>query len=431
MVGKDFFPAQFQRLNRSGQEPRDYFPDGSAEVQCNEFSTETFKHHPVRVVHVAHTIAGGIASFFEEIAPYQNAAFGKSNVKFLIPSGSESHLPSIDPAQIITIAATSRKPGALLTFGRAANESIKQLKPDILHLHSSFAGALLRILVQTGPKKPCIIYCPHGWAFSMETSTLRKWIYAAVERVLARRTSLLLVNSESEHDLAISFGLPRAKVRTVKNGVCWTPAPNANGKTGPLSLAFIGRHDRQKGIDILLETIERFSLRHIHFHIVGESVLGAEHSDPPFARDNVTFHGWLSRVETMKLLHHVDGIVMPSRWDAAPIVAIEAMRAGVAIIGSNRGALPEIIQDGVGGYIFDINEADSLGRLLERIDADELRRLGMTARARWESEYDADRMNRLTVEAYESVLPVSARATKCCVVEQTDNVHVMPSNIGK
>jgi glycosyltransferase involved in cell wall biosynthesis len=362
---------------------------------------------PPRIVHVAETIAGGIASFFEEIAPYQNKAFGEQNVTFIIPAGSEVHLPSIAAAQIVTVPAGSRGLSALLSFGREATAAIRRLDPDIVHLHSSFAGAVVRLALRRRKGKPHVIYCPHGWAFAIETSGARKRVYAAIERWLTRRTDLVIANSETERQLAISFGLPAEKVRTVKNGIEWMPAPPARAATGPahrLRLAFIGRHDRQKGIDILLRTIERFGLSNIDFHIVGDSVLAGDRPAQTIAAPNVIFHGWLSRAETMELLRDVDGLVMPSRWDAAPIVAIEAMRAGVPVIGSDRGALPEIVQDGVGGLIFELDEADSLGRLLERIDADELRRLGKSARARWEVDYSSDRMNARTIEAYMDVL---------------------------
>jgi glycosyltransferase involved in cell wall biosynthesis len=365
------------------------------------------EQRPPRVVHVAQTIAGGIASFFEEIAPYQNDAFGKGNVTFVVPEGSEVHLPTIDRSQIVTFAATSRGPAALLSFGRAATKAVRQLAPDIVHLHSSFAGAVLRLSFGARKGKPRVIYCPHGWAFAMEISSTRKRIYAAVERWLTRRTDLVIANSETERQAAIAFGLPAEKIRTVKNGIQWTDTPQARPPAAAprrLQLAFIGRLDRQKGIDILLGAIERFSLQHIDFHIVGDSVLARSSSEQSTAGPNVIFHGWLSRADTMKLLGDVDGLVMPSRWDAAPIVAIEAMRAGVPVIGSDRGALPEIIRDGVGGLIFELDQPNSLGELLKRIDLDELRRLGVTARARWEADYSSDRMNELTVEAYFDVL---------------------------
>ena len=357
-----------------------------------------------RILHIAETIAGGIASFFEEIAPYQNEAFGKANVTFLIPSGSEHHLPRIDPAQILTFSPASRKPRGLTAFRRAGEEAIRRIRPDIVHLHSSFAGAVIRAFASRRPGAPRTIYCPHGWAFAMDNGGTKQRVYAAIERALARRTDLIITNSENERELAIHFGLAAEKIRTVKNGIAWSPAAMRPDRTGPLRIAFIGRHDRQKGIDILLDTIERFPLPDIHFDIVGERVIGAGDDNSRRDLDNVTWHGWLARTDTMKLLEDVDAVVMPSRWDAAPIVAIEAMRAGVPVIASDRGALPEIVRHGVGGYIFELDDPDSLGRLLQRLNRAELDRLGTSARTRWESDYVSEDMNRRTVEAYADVL---------------------------
>lgn len=389
------------RLYESEKHDRDR-PHAISVSDADDCVSET-GHEPIRVLHVAQSIAGGVASYFEELAAYQTKAFGKANVSFLIPSGSETHLPNIDPAQVLTFSRTSRRPGALLSFGRSASDAVRRLRPDVLHLHSSFAGAFVRPFLRSKGRKPRIIYSPHGWAFGMEVSRIRKLAYAAVERHLAARTDLILVNSGSEHGLAVRFGLPAQKLKMIENGIAWAPPADRRRGAERIRLAFIGRHDPQKGLDILLDAIERFSLPNMEFHIVGASIVGPAISGTP-ERSNVTFHGWLGRVEMVQLLHQVDALVMPSRWEAFGLVAIEAMRAGVAVIGSNRGALPEVIKHGVGGYIFDIDDPGSLGRLLQQLDPTELRRLGDSARSHWEREYVADRMNHLTRQAYASVL---------------------------
>jgi len=362
---------------------------------------------PIRVLHVAQSVAGGIASFFEEIAAHQSQMFGQENVTFLLPSGGERHLPGIAPTQLKQFGSSGRGPGPLLDFALTTIRTIGQLRPDIVHLHSSFAGAL-RVLIPRRRSSSKIVYCPHGWAFGMDVSRARKLTFAAVERRLAASTDLILVNSMSEHSLAVQYGLPPKKLRVVANGIAWAPLPRRDRSKGGISLAFIGRHDRQKGLDILLETIERFSLPHIRFHIVGESVLGAATGIASRPRANVTFHGWLDRPATLDLLRKVDAVVMPSRWEAFGLVAIEAMRAGVPVIASNRGALPEVVEHGIGGYIFDLDDSDSLGLLLGRLDPDELHRLGLSARARWESRFVADRMNLETEQAYRELLCPSA-----------------------
>lgn len=359
----------------------------------------------IRVLHVAQCVAGGVASYFEEIAADQSKAFGKANVTFLVPSGSEAHLSAIDPAQVLTFSDVSRRPAGLLRFGRSASDAARRLIPNVVHLHSSFAGAVVRALLPAGGRKPRIVYSPHGWAFSMQVSRLRKLAYAAVERHLAARTDAILVNSHCEHELALRFGLPAHKLKVVANGIAWA-APRRRHATADetISIAFIGRHDPQKGLDLLLDAIARFSLPDIQFHIVGASVVGHGSSRHIKTPANVTFHGWLSRPEMLRLLERMDAVVMPSRWEAFGLVAAEAMRAGVPVIASNRGALPEVVGHGVGGYVFDLDDRDALGRLLQSLDRSELRRLGKSARRRWEREFVADTMNGLLRETYASVL---------------------------
>lgn len=362
------------------------------------------RRQPLRVLHIAQSIAGGVASFLEEVAPYQSAAFGPDNVHFLIPAGSEGHLADVEPAQLLTFSPITRRPGALVDFARSADQAIRDFGPDIVHLHSSFAGAAVRLRRDWRKHGVRVIYCPHGWAFGMEISTATKRAYALIERVMARRTNLILCNSQAEFDLARAAGLPADKMRVVRNGIAWAPAPKRKRRSGPIRLGFIGRHDRQKGLDILLDTLCRFPLSKLRFDVIGDRVLGRDGGNgaPPPA--NMTFHGWLPRAQTLQLFDTIDALVMPSRWDAAPIVATEAMRAGVPVIASNRGGLPEIVQHNVGGYVFDLDDRDALGTLLERLDRAELVKLGASARDRWEAEYLSDRMNELTCEAYTDVM---------------------------
>jgi glycosyltransferase involved in cell wall biosynthesis len=364
---------------------------------------------PLRVLHIAETVAGGIASFLEEVVPHQVSAFGSENVRVAVPTCVEAHLPQIDPRQIISCGAGGRSPGKLLKFTTAAMRIIREYQPDVLHLHSSFAGATIRAATMLSGKasRPRIIYCPHGWSFGMDTRNAKKQLYAAVERRLAAVTDFILVVSQDEHDLAMRFGLPGEKTRVVRNGIAWAALPERKSKEDPIRIGFIGRHDRQKGLDILLDTIHRHRTDHLQFDIVGAGVLQQD-SRSALPPSNVTFHGWLKRAETLEVLNTFDALVMPSRWDAAPIVAIEAMRAGVPVIASNRGGLPEIVLDGVGGYVFDLDDPDALGRILESLTREDLKRLSATARTRWEKEYVADKMNRLTLSAYRDALAAPA-----------------------
>lgn len=359
---------------------------------------------PLRVLHVAQSIAGGVASFLDELAPYQSREWGAANIRFLVPEGSAHHLERVAPAQVATFPRTERSPGDLFDFGRHAVRLIDRFAPDIIHCHSTFAGAVVRLMRPRRPDGPRLVYCPHGWAFAMEVAPTLQAAYAAAERALAARADRIIVNSLAERDLALARGLPLAKVRTVRNGIAWADPVAPREPSATIHLAFIGRHDRQKGLDLLLDAIDRHEFPRLHFHLVGERVLAGGEDRTIDDRANVTRYGWLTREQVAVLLHKMDAVVMPSRWEAFGLVAIEAMRAGVPVIGSNRGALPEIIRDGRCGHVFDLDDPDALVRVLEGLSGERLRAMGMRARSRFEACYTARRMNRETLAVYDEAL---------------------------
>lgn len=353
-----------------------------------------------RVLHVAESICGGVASFLDELALDQNRTLGSPNVHFVVPAEHQSQLTNVAAEQLSTFVGKTRSVSALIDFTRVARRAIRRFRPEILHLHSSFAGAVVRGMRKTETVGARMIYCPHGWAFAMDISQTRKRIYATIERQLAHGTDLIINNSQNEYEIAARLGLPTGRMVVIRNGIAWAPPLKKVARTDILRLAFIGRNVRQKGLDLLVNTIRKFPLPGIHFHVAGDCAPEDKMSIPA----NVTFHGWLTRSETLQLLTKMDAVVMPSRWDAAPIAALEAMRAGLPLIASNRGGLPEIVGHEIGGYIFDLEDDDALGQLLQSLNRANLERLGRGARIRWESHYRAELMSQRTREAYQRVL---------------------------
>lgn len=359
----------------------------------------------MRVIHVAETVFGGVGSYLDEVGRYQMQFPGSQNVFFLIPEGGAGMLPSVARTQLVEFPDRGRTPPGLIAFGLAIARTIARIDPDIVHLHSTFAGLVGRIVTTVRPHRARLIYCPHGWAFGMEVTGGRKALYAWCERQLARATDTIIVNSVSEHALALRHGIPAEKMQIIGNGVA--AAEEGQQTTLPvpsIHLAFIGRHDRQKGLDILLDELGQPGCAHIHLHIVGRSV--ASGKSPLIGRTlrNVTFHGWLSRGEIATLMKQMDAVVMPSRWEAFGLVAIEAMREGVPVIASNKGGLPEVVRHGVDGLIVDIDTPGALGEILSGLDRPLLLRLGRSARARFAAEFTAERMNREIASTYAALL---------------------------
>ena len=361
----------------------------------------------MRVLHIAQSVAGGVGSYLDEIAAYQARSQGPGNVFFLVPEGAEAHLPSATRGQVITFPNSGRSAMGLAKFGISALKAVRRFRPAIVHLHSTFAGAVIRPILMAQRHRPHIVYCPHGWAFGMEVSPVKQRFYAFIERTLVAATDVIIVNSDAERALGGRYGFPASAMRTVKNGIgAEVPVEIEDRGCGKptLDVAFIGRHDRQKGLDILLDEIRRARCENIQFHVVGKPIIDRNPRVSDWRPSNVTFYGWLSRAEIFKLLTGMDAVVIPSRWEAFGLVAIEAMRCGVPVIASNRGALPEIIRHGIDGLIVDIGRSGELGRVLAGLDRVQLRLFGKAAQTRFRAEFTAERMNRMIEGIYESVV---------------------------
>ena len=144
-----------------------------------------------------------------------------------------------------------------------------------------------------------------------------------------------------------------------------------------INLLFVGRLDKQKGLDIFLDVYNKYEFKNMHLYVIGTSVLD---NTIPKNTDKITYLGWVDSKEIDVYYQKCDVVIMPSRWEGFGLVAIEAMRNSKPIIVSNRGALPEIIEDNITGYIFDMDNLVSLKNILMKLDKVILYELGKNAR---------------------------------------------------
>jgi len=137
----------------------------------------------VRVIHVAETIKGGIATYLRYVLPLQAARYGRGNIRILVPLGQIDELA--DAGVLIQSFPRRRsRVATALVAAQALRLQLAAFRPDIVHVHSSFAGLTCRPLVRLAPRHPRIVYCPHGWSFTRVGHVAH--VAAWVERRLAR-----------------------------------------------------------------------------------------------------------------------------------------------------------------------------------------------------------------------------------------------------
>lgn len=171
-------------------------------------------------------------------------------------------------------------------------------------------------------------------------------------------------------------------------------------------LLFVGRLDFQKGIDILMQVMNKyFEDENIGLTVVGNAVLADGMSVNMANTNNIKFVGWQSQQDVLQLLSETDALVMPSRWEGFGLTALEAMRASKMVIASDADALPELVINNYNGLLFSKGSECSLREVINKfllMSSEEITKLGKNGRQRYIVNFSYDEMinkiNKLYLE---------------------------------
>lgn len=184
----------------------------------------------------------------------------------------------------------------------------------------------------------------------------------------------------------------RVWVRSIvrNSDVVVTPPPVANDvpEVGlkPNLVLFLGRLEAEKGIYDLLEAIAavRAMVPDVRLACAGEGdrIGVARYAERLGIADAVKFTGWVGPSGKRALLEHAAVFALPSYKEGLPVGLIEAMGAGVPVIATPVGGIPEVVVDGASGYIVGAGDTRNLTRALSRllVDRAQARRMGEAAR---------------------------------------------------
>ncbi|PMQ02587.1 D-inositol 3-phosphate glycosyltransferase [Dyella sp. AD56] len=349
------------------------------------------RQRDLKVLNVAETIKGGVATYLAGLEAGQ-AALGWE-CAYLIPGAQSESLK----AERVFAHDGSRSPAGLLRLAIRTIAMQKRYRADVVFAHSSFAGAALclaRPFLGRGVKT---LYCPHGWAMFREMAGWKRSLIGLIERSMSFVPTRVINISQFEHDTVLARGFAKRCV-LIPNAVADVSDRRIIGssESGRLRVLFVGRFDRQKGLDTLIEAIrllDRDRVNRLHFDLVGESVLGDGTHAVGDLLPHVTRHGWLTGKALQERYAEADILVMPSRWEGFGLCAIEALRAGTPVLARRVGALSEIVTHGVDGFLFD-GGAKELRDALMNLDAAQLQAMRVAARMTFESRYRLDRLHR-------------------------------------
>ncbi len=242
----------------------------------------------------------------------------------------------------------ARKPGPKVILETAALRHIcRKLAPDIVHLHSSKAGLVGRLVLRG--RLPTI-FQPHCWSFIVARgATARAALWW--ERWAARWTDRVICVSDTERRTAEIAGI-QARTRLIPHGVDlsrFTYASQADRDavrcrlgmgSGPVAM-YVGRLAPEKGVDVLLDawpTVRR-RVASAQLIIAGDGPCALSLQER--ASEATCFVG--RRDEVAEWIAAADLVVLPSRYEAGPIVVLEAMARGRSVVATDVGAVRDML----------------------------------------------------------------------------------------
>jgi glycosyltransferase involved in cell wall biosynthesis len=212
----------------------------------------------------------------------------------------------------------------------------------------------------------------------------------------------LIAPSKFIRDKFIEYGWDPARVVYLPNFIDATAIEPSIG-TGDY-LLYIGRLSREKGVQTLLKALQQIKIP-TALKIVGDGPERQQlESIASSSNIPVQFTGYLTGIELQQAVANAKAVIMPSEWyENAPLSLLEAFAYGKPVIGAAIGGIPEMIDDGMNGYLFtpgDINELkESIERILS-ISDDALYSMGRYAREKVEREFTPERHYSGLIDIY-------------------------------
>lgn len=356
----------------------------------------------MKVMHIGEYVKGGVATYVKEVINYQKQSHEIDDI-YLVASNTNSDKDFDLSEKNMFFYEYERSLSNVWKAMRQIQKTINLVQPDIIHVHSTFAGVFVRLPLFWKRKKYKIVYCSHGWAFLMELPSLKKKVFVAIERLLTIKTDKIINISLNEQTESANLGFPKNQLVLVNNGISKevrkSSEPNLALDNSKINLLFVGRFDRQKGLDILVEFLNKYELKHIQLYVIGDSVLSNSDVKMP---SSVTQIGWIDNEKLDSYYELFDAVIIPSRWEGFGLVAVEAMKNRKPIIVSDRGALPDLASHN-NGYVFSLNRLESLLEILNSLNKEELKNKGINGYTYFNEHFTSDIMNQKIVDVYKEI----------------------------
>lgn len=308
-------------------------------------------------------------------------------------------------------------------------------KPEIAHLHNIYhqiSPSIIPVLKNHGAKVVLTLHdykviCPKYVMVSNDRTCIKckgkKFVHATIRRCQKgsflgslllsaeaywhkwmrsyEKVDCFLAPSRFMADLLSKCGIGDGKIRVLRNGVDIKQYEFSEEDRG--YGLFLGRISKEKGLETLLNAYAMLPTK-LPLKIVGTGPLAAELKRRKLG---VQFAGYKEGRQLKEFIKGASFVVVPSEWhENCSMTVLEAMACGKPVIASRVGGIPEQVEDGKTGLLFEAGNAEALADKMKLLaENEDLRRImGRAGRRKVEADYTLDLHCSKLLELYESVV---------------------------
>lgn len=322
----------------------------------------------MRIVHIVESFGGGVYSYFKDLSSFLSQ-FEEIETTIIYSNKrkevTDEQIKNDFPENITMLSVNMERelrPIADIKATLQLRKILKQISPDIVHLHSSKAGVIGRWASTLSGKRKGVYYTPHGYSFlQLNTSSFKRRLFYLIEKT----TQLIfggttIACGDTEYNIAKKIG----KSELVRNGInidklskVYTPKTTRSER---LKIGTIGRIAPQKNPALFNSIAELFP--QYDFIWIGDG-----NDRQLLTSSNITITGWFSdNSSVFPFLNELDIYIQTSLWEGLPIAILEAMAFKKPILATNVIGNKDIVISGINGYLFE--SAQDLKTIFKQLD---------------------------------------------------------------
>ena len=230
-------------------------------------------------------------------------------------------------------------------------------------------------------------------------------IYTSWMRYNSSNISAVISGSKFTLDLFLKMGFfKNSKKFVIPHGIILKTGVKPKEGIGR-DFFYLGRLNVSKGVHVAIQAFKQIKEENARLHIVGDGSEEGALKKLAKGDNRIIFHGALYENDLVQLFNKCSFGIVPSIWhETFGYVIIMFMNNGIPIIGSNMGAIPELIRDGDCGFIYNAHDVESLQKIMEKVLVDEkiLNKLSQNAILA-SKKFSIDDEIKATIKVYNSV----------------------------